>query len=53
MPPRTLAGDDCPIIIDEGNKDIKRIGTSTDVSKVAEDGGTFLNDGGILPVDHD
>lgn len=53
MPPGTLAGEDCPIIVDESDKDIKSVCTSTDVTQVAEDLTALCDNDGILPVDHD
>jgi hypothetical protein len=53
VPPGTLASDDRPVIVDESDEDIKGVCTCTDMSKVGEYGSTFLDDVGILPVDHD
>jgi hypothetical protein len=53
VPPGTLAGDDCPIIVDESDKDIKSVCTSTDVTQIAENCSALLDNDGILPVDHD
>jgi hypothetical protein len=53
MPPGTLASDDRPVIVDESDKDIKGVCTSTDMTEVGENSSTFLNDERIRPVDHD